>query len=261
MKKLIADANARIDQELQYARDIQFSALPSIFPPFPNRDEFDIFALMRPAKSVGGDFYDFYFINENTLAFVVADVSGKGIPAALFMMRSRSILKSLAESGTAVNDVLTSTNNQLCEGNTTGMFVTAWMGFLNLETGELKFANAGHNPPVVRRKDGEFEYLKSKVGFILGGMEDIKYTEQSINLNEGDEIFLYTDGVVEATNKETVLYGDERLKSALDHYRYEDATAMCKSLLENVDAFVGEAPQFDDITMLSIKLKKLVKKG
>ena len=256
MNSLIDEANNRMKAELQYAKDIQHSALPSIFPPFPDRDEFDIYALMRPAKEVGGDFYDFYFINNDVLSIVVADVSGKGIPAALFMMRSKSILKSYAEAGIAVADIFTNANYSLCEGNDTGMFVTAWMGFVNLKTGQVKFANAGHNPPVIKRKDGTYEYLKSKAGFVLAGMDGIAYKEQETVLEPGDEIFIYTDGVVEATNANTILFGEDRLKESLDKYCQEDAENMCKAVLEDVDQFVGEAPQFDDITMLSLKLKE-----
>ena len=255
MNGLIDEANNRINAELQYAKDIQHSALPSIFPPFPDRDEFDIYALMRPAKEVGGDFYDFYFIDGDTLAIVVADVSGKGIPAALFMMRSKSILKSYAEAGIAVADIFTNANYNLCEGNDTGMFVTAWMGFVNLRTGQVKFANAGHNPPVIKRKDGTYEYLKSKAGFVLAGMDGIVYKEQETTLEPGDEIFVYTDGVVEATNANTILFGEDRLKDSLNKHCNTDAESLCKAVLNDVDTFVGEAPQFDDITMLSLKLK------
>ena len=256
MNNLIDEANNRMNAELQYAKDIQRSALPGIFPPFPDRDEFDIYALMRPAKEVGGDFYDFYFVDNDTLAIVVADVSGKGIPAALFMMRSKSIIKSYAEAGIAPADIFTNANYNLCEGNDTGMFVTSWIGFVNLTTGVVKFANAGHNPPVIRRKDGSFEYLKSKVGFVLAGMDGISYKEQETTLNPGDEIFLYTDGVVEATNAETILFGDDRLKDSLNRHYKEDVQTMCESVLKDVDDFVGEAPQFDDITMLSLKIKE-----
>lgn len=256
MNSLIDEANNRINAELQYAKDIQHSALPTIFPPFPDRDEFDIYALMRPAKEVGGDFYDFYFIDGDTLAIVVADVSGKGIPAALFMMRSKSILKSYAEAGIAVADIFTNANYNLCEGNDTGMFVTAWMGFVNLRTGQVKFANAGHNPPVIKRKDGTYEYLKSKAGFVLAGMDGIVYKEQETILEPGDEIFVYTDGVVEATNANTILFGEDRLKESLDKYCKGDSESLCKAVLNDVDTFVGEAPQFDDITMLSLKLKE-----
>lgn len=260
MKHLIDEANKRIDDELQYAKDIQFSSLPSIFPPFPERNEFDIYASMDPAKEVGGDFYDFYMIGKHTLAFLIADVAGKGIPAALFMMRAKSILKTYAEAGIEVADIFTNANYNLCEGNDAGMFVTAWMGFLNLETGEIKFANAGHNPPMIRRKGGEYEYLKTPAGFVLAGMEGIVYKEQTITLEPGDEIFLYTDGVPEATNSQKELFNENRLKECINKYKDFDSENMCTLVKKEVDEFYEGAPQFDDITMLSVKLLSLVGK-
>ena len=162
LKRYIADAAARIDAELAFAKAIQHSAMPSVFPPYPGRKEFDIHAAMYTAKEVGGDFYDFYFVDEDTLAFLIADVSGKGIPAAMFMMQSKTLLKSCAESGMSVEQVLTTANEKLCEGNDAGMFVTAWMGLLNVKTGLLTFANAGHNPPLVKQGDGSFAYHKTR---------------------------------------------------------------------------------------------------
>ncbi len=262
LKQFIEEAKSRIDAELSYAAEIQRSALPSDFPAFPSRDEFDIYALMDPAKEVGGDFYDFYLINKHTLVITVADVSGKGIPASLFMMRAKTALKSYTDGGLAVNDVLTNANFNLYEGNDAGMFVTAWIGFLDLETGELNYACAGHNPPCVKRKDGEFEYLKTKpVGFVLGGIEGVTYKAQSATLNEGDQIYLYTDGVTEATNINNELFGEGRLKESLDRHSELDAKELCIAVKKDVDDFVGEAPQFDDITMLSLKFKKLYKKS
>ena len=262
LKKYIADANARIDAELKYAADIQRSALPSMFHPFPEKaDEFDIYALMDPAKEVGGDFYDFYILNKYILAFLVADVSGKGIPASLFMMRAKSIIKSYAEAGFAVNDIFINTNYNLCEGNDAGMFVTAWMGFLDLRTGELVYANAGHNHPVIKRKNGEYEYLIGKPGFVLGGMEDIVFKAQYTTLMPGDEIFLYTDGVPEATNANNELFGDERLRDSLNRHCDLCCRDLCEALHKDVDEFVGEAPQFDDITMLSLRFFKLHEHG
>ena len=259
MKKLIEDANRRIDEELQYAKDIQFSSLPSIFPPFPDRHEFDIYALMDPAKEVGGDFYDFYFIDRDVIAFLVADVAGKGIPAALFMMRAKSIIKTYAEAGISVADIFTNANFNLCEGNDAGMFVTAWMGFLNIATGELKYANAGHNRPLVRRNNGDYEYLQGPAGFVLGGMEGIVYKEQNIILQAGDEIFLYTDGVPEATNINKELFNDNRLKEAINKYKGCSSQDIILSLKRDVDAFYEGAPQFDDMTMLSLRLLELRK--
>jgi serine phosphatase RsbU (regulator of sigma subunit) len=253
LKKYIADAAARIDAELAFAKAIQHSALPSVFPPFPTRKEFDIWATMDTAKEVGGDFYDFYFVNKDTLAFLIADVSGKGIPAAMFMMNAKAVLKSYAESGLDVNKVFTLTNEKLCEGNDAGMFVTAWMGFLNTETGEVTFANAGHNPPLVRHADGSFEYLKVRAGFVLAGMEGVKYRKNELQLAPGDVIYLYTDGVTEATNINDELYGEDRLLALLNANKEASMKELCKLVKEDVFVFAGEAPQFDDITMLALK--------
>ena len=250
LKRYIAEANARIDTELRYAREIQSSALPSVFP---DREEIDIYALMNPAREVGGDFYDFYFLDKDKLIFLVADVSGKGVPASLFMMRAKTILKTYAENRIAVADIFTNANYQLCDGNETSMFVTAWMGILNLKTGELKYANAGHNHPLIRRKDGKFEYLQEKSGFVLAGMEGIAYQEQSLVLEPGDEMFLYTDGVVEATNSQNELYGDGRLQNFLNEHIGEDAGTLCKNVRRDVDVFCDGAPQSDDITEFSMK--------
>lgn len=256
MKKFISDANKRIDDELQYAKEIQASSLPSVFPPFPDRNEFDIYATMDPAKEVGGDFYDFYMLNKHTIAFLIADVAGKGIPAALFMMRAKTILKTYALGGIEVNDIFTNANFNLCEGNDAGMFVTAWMGILDTITGELKYANAGHNRPLLRRKGGTYEYLKGPSGFVLAGMEGIVYKQQSTTLEVGDEIFLYTDGVVEATDKDKNLYGDDRLHTCINAHRDEDSEHLINSIKVDVDKFYEGAPQFDDITMLSLKYVK-----
>ena len=253
LKKYIADAAARIDAELAFAKAIQHSALPSVFPPYPNRKEFDIWATMDTAKEVGGDFYDFYFVNEDTLAFLIADVSGKGIPAAMFMMNAKAVLKSYAESGLEVNKTFTLANEKLCEGNEAGMFVTAWMGFLNTKTGEVTFANAGHNPPLVRHADGSFEYLKVRAGFVLAGMEGVKYRKNELQLAANDVIYLYTDGVTEATNINDELYGENRLLSLLNAHKDATMEELCKLVKDDVFAFAGEAPQFDDITMLALK--------
>ena len=252
LKRYIADAAARIDAELAFAKAIQHSALPSVFPPYPGRKEFDIHAAMYTAKEVGGDFYDFYFVDEDTLAFLVADVSGKGIPAAMFMMQSKTLLKSCAESGMSVEQVFTTANDKLCEGNDAGMFVTAWMGMLNVKTGLMTFANAGHNPPLLKRADGSFEYLKSKAGFVLAGMEGIRYRKNELQLHPGDTIFLYTDGVTEATDANETLYGEERLLEMMNRQKQLLAKEICQAVKDDVDAFVGDAEQFDDITMLCL---------
>ena len=252
LKRYIEDAAARIDAELAFAKAIQHSALPSVFPPYPGRHEFDIHAAMFTAKEVGGDFYDFYFVDDDTLAFLIADVSGKGIPAAMFMMQSKTLLKNCAESGMSVEQVFTTANRKLCEGNDAGMFVTAWMGLLNVKTGALTFANAGHNPPLLKRADGSFEYLKTKAGLVLAGMEGIRYRKNELQLNPGDVIYLYTDGVTEATDAGEKLYGEARLQRLLNSRMIDSAKDLCEAVKEDVDAFVGQAEQFDDITMLCI---------
>ena len=255
LKRYIKEAEARIDQELELARQIQRSALPSVFPPYPARTEFDLYASMNAAKEVGGDFYDFYFVGEDQLAFAVADVSGKGIPAAMFMMTAKTTIKDLAESGLSIDEVLTLTNERLCESNDAGMFVTAWMGILNLKTGLVRFANAGHNPPLVRRAGGDFEYFKTRPGLVLAGMEGIRYRAGELQLAPGDSIFLYTDGVTEATDAAEALFGETRLRRSLNACGDEPIDGLCRCVKADVDAFVGDAPQFDDITMLALKYK------
>ena len=252
LKRYIAEAAARIDKELEYAKQIQLSALPTNFP---KDEDFKICAQMIAAKEVGGDFYDFYKLNDTTVAFLAADVSGKGIPAAMFMMTAKTIIKDLAESGMAVNDIFTKANEKLCENNESGMFVTAWMGILDLTTGKLQFANAGHNPPVLKRANGAFEYLKTRAGFVLAGMEGVRYRVGELMIYPGDRLFLYTDGVPEATNTENKLYGEDRLLAFMNQNASAEATEFLPALKANIDEFVGEAPQFDDITMLMFDYK------
>ena len=252
LKKYIAEAATRIDKELEYAKQIQLSALPTNFP---DDENYSIYADMIAAKEVGGDFYDFYKLDDSTVAFLTADVSGKGIPAAMFMMTAKTIIKDLAESGMAINDIFTKANEKLCENNESGMFVTAWMGILDLKTGNVQFANAGHNPPLLKRANGEFEYLKTKAGFVLAGMEGVRYRIGEITINPGDRLFLYTDGVPEATNSENKLYGEDRLLTFMNQNSNIEATKLLPALKNNIDKFVGEAPQFDDITMLMLDYK------
>ena len=253
LKGFIAEAKARIDAEIEYAKSIQESALPHAFP---NDAKYEIFALMEAAKGVGGDFYDFYKTTRHGVNFMIADVSGKGIPGAMFMMRAKSELHTLTETGIPVNDVFTYGNERLCEGNEAGMFVTAWEGNINLETGEVHFANAGHNPPVIMRADGTCEYIRGKAGFVLAGMDGIQYKLQDLQMNEGDIIFLYTDGVVEATNIDNELYGEDRLLECLKNIdRNVSMEYLCCEVIGNVGRFVGEAEQFDDITMLALRYK------
>ena len=256
LKRYIAEAAARIDKELEYAKQIQLSALPTNFP---KDEEYEIYAQMIAAKEVGGDFYDFYKLNDTTVAFLAADVSGKGIPAAMFMMTAKTIIKDLAESGIPVNEIFTKANEKLCENNESGMFVTAWMGILDILSGKVQFANAGHNPPLLKRADGSFEYLKTRAGFVLAGMEGVRYRVGEITLGEGDRLFLYTDGVTEATNTENKLYGEQRLLDFMNANSGTKASELLPELKANIDEFVGQAPQFDDITMLMFDYK--IKKG
>ena len=247
LKNYIAEAATRIDKELEYAKQIQLSALPVNFP---ENEEFSVYAQMIAAKEVGGDFYDFYKVSDNKVVFLVADVSGKGIPAAMFMMSAKTIIRDLAESGMDANEIFTKANEKLCENNESGMFVTAWMGILDTETGKLRYANAGHNPPLLLRNNNEFEFLRSRAGFVLAGMEGMRYIVNELQMNNGDRIFLYTDGVTEATNINNKLYGEARLLEYMNSNKDKDGTLILPGLKADIDGFVGEAPQFDDITML-----------
>lgn len=253
LKRYIEEASARIDQELTFARDIQRSVLPSVYPAFSDRRDFDIYACMDTAKEVGGDFYDFYLTHKHKLNFLIADVSGKGIPAAMFMMRAKTELKRFTEADLSTGEVFTRSNAALCEGNDAGMFVTAWQAGIDLHTGAVEFANAGHNPPLIRRANGKFEYLRSKPGFILAGMEGMKYKDQVLMLGEGDTIFLYTDGVTEAENKSKELFGEDRLLEAINSREFENMKELCEYIKSEVAVFVGEADQFDDITMVAFR--------
>ncbi len=261
LKKYISDLTAvtaekeRIGAELNVATDIQASMLPSIFPAFPDRTEFDIYATMVPAKEVGGDFYDFFMVDGDHLGIVMADVSGKGVPAALFMVIAKTLIKNHAQNGEPPEEVFTSVNDQLCESNDAGMFVTGWMAVLNLRTGELTYANAGHNPPLLRREGGSFEYLRSKPGFVLAGLEGMQYTQSSLTLERGDALYLYTDGVTEATDLREQLYGEDRLRAVLNANSDVPLSQLLAAVKADVDAFVGEAPQFDDITMLALRYR------
>lgn len=255
LKRYIAEASARIDKELEFAKTIQMSSLPSVFPPYPDRTEFDLFACMDPAKEVGGDFYDFYLLDKNRLAFLIADVSGKGIPAAMFMMTSKTLIKSLAESGADLADVFGQANARLCENNEAGMFVTAWMGVLHIDTGLVEFVNAGHNPPLLQ-KDGTFSYLRSRPGFVLAGMEGIKYKKQQVQLAEGDMLLLYTDGLTEAMNVSEELFGEERVLNVLASQQQYTVQNLIDHVKQSVTEFAGEAEQSDDITMVALQFKR-----
>lgn len=225
-----------------------------IFPSYPNRTDFDIFAQIHTAKEVGGDFYDFYILGENKLSFLIADVSGKGIPAAMFMMTAKTLIKSLVESGIEPSEVFKIANNKLCENNETGMFVTAWLGILDLNTGLLQYVNAGHPPPLIKHNGRPFEFLCLNTNFILGRIDNITYKVNEIQLSLRDEIFLYTDGVTEATNVSNELFGEDRLLESVNEKNNLTVNELCSKVKSDVDKFVKDALQFDDITMLAIKI-------
>lgn len=254
----------RIATELNVATNIQKNMLPCIFPPYPDRKDFDIYAVMYPAKEVGGDFYDFYLLDENHLVITIADVSDKGIPAAMFMVITKTILKNFAMSMTSPDDfsaVVQCANRQLCENNEEMMFVTVFMGMLDLKTGKFIYVNAGHTPPMIRHKhkdDSTFEYLPVEKNCVLGINEEAQFKQQEVYLKQGDELFLYTDGVTEAINKEKKLYSIERLYSNLNKINQKSS---CQDILRDVklsiDEFAQGMYQSDDITMLAIKLNYL----
>lgn len=243
----------RIGAELDIAAKIQLSELPRQFPAFPDNTEFDIYALMTPAKEVGGDFYDYFLVDENHLAVVIADVSGKGIPAAMFMMIAKTHIKTHAGIGKSPADTLAAANNALCENNDAEMFVTAFMGILEISTGKFTYANAGHNPPLLRRADGNFEWLKVRPGFVLGGMPNIRYRQEDLYLGKGDMFFMYTDGVTEATDKSLELYGNDRLEQALNAHKDLAPKQLVEEILSQLSEFSKNTEQADDITMTALQ--------
>lgn len=243
----------RIGAELSVAFRIQSDILPAVFPAFPDRKDFDIYASMAPAREVGGDFYDFFLIDESRLGLVIADVSGKGVPAALFMMIARTLIRNHVQSGEEPADALTAVNEQLCENNKENMFVTAWLGVLDLSSGQLKFANAGHNPPLFKHGDGEYEYMRVRAGLVLAGMEGIRYRQSSVQLSRGDRIFLYTDGVTEAESQNHIFYGEERLCDVLRGLTESAPEETVAAVDADVRRFAEGAEQVDDITMMCLE--------
>ena len=243
----------RIGTELALATKLQAAFVPSIFPPFPERTEFDIYASMDPAKEVGGDFYDFYLIDDDHLCLLIADVSGKGIPAALFMMVSKIILQSCAMLGRSAAEILTKTNEAICSNNKESMFVTVWLGILEISTGKLTCANAGHEYPALMRRGGSFGLFRDKHGLVIGGMDGLKYKEYELTLSPGDKLFVYTDGVPEATDADNELFGTERMLSALNAEPEADPSRILRNVRAAVDGFVKDAEQFDDLTMLCLE--------
>ena len=246
----------RIQADLAMAKAIQSNVLPSTFPPYPNLvDRIDIFAQMITAKEVGGDFYDFYFVGKDRLALVIADVSGKGIPAALFMMRAKATLQGYLKSGLDIAEAVEKTNHRLSTRNDANMFVTAWIGIVDLATGELEYVNAGHNPPLLKRTDGSVEYLRSTSGLPLAAMDGESYRRKAFALKPGEGFLLYTDGVTEATNPAETLYGEDRLLRTMNGLLGSpDAGTLINGVLRDVKAFADGAEQADDITMLAFKL-------
>ncbi len=244
----------RIGLELNMARSIQENQLPNVFPAFPDRPEFDIYASMTPAKEVGGDFYDFFFTDNDHLVMVMADVSGKGIPAALFMMASKILINNYASMGLAPHEILERTNETICKNNQLKMFVTVWIGILEISTGKVTASNAGHEYPAFRQPDGKFELFKDKHGFVIGGMKSAKYKQYEFTMQKGSTLFIYTDGVPEATNSHEELFGTERMIQVLNQHPDVKPQQLLTAVHQTVNAFVGDAPQFDDLTMLAITL-------
>ncbi len=240
----------RIGAELNVATQIQADMLPRIFPAFPERKEFDLHASMDPAKEVGGDFYDFFLIDDDHIGLVMADVSGKGVPAALFMVIAKTLIKNQAQIGGSPAEVLAYVNDQLCEGNDAELFVTVWLGIIEISTGKGMAANAGHEHPVIRRAGGKYEMVKYRHSPAVATLEGIKFKEHEFELKPGDSLFVYTDGVPEATNFNDEMFGTDRMLAALNRNINATPKEALMAVKDDISAFVGEAPQFDDITML-----------
>ena len=253
----------RISTELHMANRIQEAMLPHIFPPFPDRKEFDIYATMDPARDVGGDFYDFFLVDPDHLCVVMADVSGKGIPAALFMMISKTILQNCAMLGQSAGAVLEKTNEALCANNQAEMFVTVWVGILEISTGKMTCANAGHEYPVMYTKEDsrEFELIKDRHGFVVGGMEHTRYREYELQMKPGDKLFVYTDGLPEATDAEGQMFTTEKMVETLNTVAHGSPKEVLRTVKDAVNAFVGDAEQFDDLTMLCLEYRGTEGKG
>ena len=257
LKGYIEEAEHRADAELAMAKSIQTNVLPSVFPPYPKLvDRIDIYARMNTAKEVGGDFYDFFIVGNGKLAIVIADVSGKGVPAALFMMRAKATIQGLLKGEMDVAEGAVAANNRLAESNDANMFVTAWIGVVDIVTGAVEYVNAGHNPPIVKRADGTVEYLTGKSGPPFAAMGGVPYRKQALKLAPGDGIILYTDGVTEAVNPGLELYGDAHLLETVKGLLgVRDAKAMLGGIVDSVRCFANGAEQADDITLLALKLK------
>ncbi len=254
-RRALALEKERIATELALAARIQANFLPKVFPPFPDRKEIDLFASMTPAKEVGGDLYDFFLIDEDHLCLVIGDVSGKGVPASLFMMLASALIHHVAMHEISPAKILTEVNAEICNRNPEEMFVTAWLGVLQLSTGLLTATSAGHEYPALKQPGVPFELFKDKHGFVLGGMEGVRYRDYTIQLEPGSRLFVYTDGVAEATDSKNELYGTDRMIEALRSCEDEHPEQILSAVNESINAFVGNAPQFDDLTMLCIEYK------
>lgn len=252
---VITAEKERIGTELALASDIQTGSIPNTFPAFPDRTDFDIFASMDPAKEVGGDFYNFFLVDNDHLAMVIGDVSGKGVPAALFMMVSNILASVRTQTGGNPAQILEFVNDKICESNKLDMFVTIWLGILELSTGKLIASNAGHEYPAIMHAGGSFELFKDKHGIVVGGMEGVRYTDYEIQLSPGDKIFVYTDGVPEATDGDNNMFGVDRMLSALNLELDASPEKVLGNVRSAVDAFVKDAQQFDDLTMLCMQYK------
>ena len=254
-RRALALEKERISTELSLATRIQSNFLPKTFPPFPDRHEFDLYASMTPAREVGGDLYDFFLIDEDHLCLVIGDVSGKGVPASLFMMLSSALIHHVAMHELSPAKILTEVNAEICTRNPEEMFVTVWLGVLQISTGLLTAASAGHEYPAIRPANGSFELLKDKHGFVLGGMQGIRYREYTLNLEPGARLFVYTDGIPEATDAEKQMYGTDRMIQALRTAETGSPETILSAVRTSVSAFVGNAEQFDDLTMLCLEYK------
>lgn len=251
----LAIERSRLQSELEVANVIQHSLLPLINEDYPGRRELDISASMEAAKEVGGDFYDVFYVDPNRLAFVIGDVSGKGVPAALFMASSKITLQNCIRDIQDLAQAVESANNALCARNEAEMFVTVWVGILDLTSGKLSFVSAGHNPPVLLREN-KARYLRVKNGFVLGGMENMKYREQSLQLEKGDIVYLYTDGVTEAEDQNHELFGEDRLQCCFENKNDSSAAQIIDDVKKAIDTFINGNSQFDDMTMLCLKWKQ-----
>jgi sigma-B regulation protein RsbU (phosphoserine phosphatase) len=241
---------------LRIGRDIQNSVLPRTFPAFPHRKEFDIFALMEAAKEVGGDFYDFFFINEKKLCFIIGDVSGKGVPAALFMMITKTLLKTIALRDLSPEEILFNVNKIVASQNERSMFVTVQCAILDTETGELKIGNAGHNPPLIGKGNGQgYEFITLPESIVLGPMEDVTFSSVTVMLKPADIIFLYTDGITEAMNPQSEIFSDDRLKTTLSSLTGSNVTDIVCGVRDEIKKYAREAPQSDDITIVALQYK------